>query len=149
MNSIKIKKIVPVIILIIWVIFIWQNSLLPADISGRESSTILELLRRMPIFGARLTGYIVRKAAHFAEYAVEAVILSGICREFFGKVKNKLSSVLLIGVFTAFIDETIQLFVDGRSGEIKDMWIDVSGFITGILLFIGFRLLSDRIMKKQ
>ena len=34
-------------------------------------------------------------------------------------------------VLSAFIDETIQLFVEGRSGQITDVWLDMAGIYMG------------------
>ena len=43
-----------------------------------------------------------------------------------------------IGLFesglAALCDETIQLFVPGRSGQITDVWLDTAGYLTGALL---------------
>ena len=33
-----------------------------------------------------------------------------------------------------FIDETIQLFVEGRSGQISDVWLDMAGIYMGIMI---------------
>ena len=40
---------------------------------------------------------------------------------------------VLGGLLTALTDETIQLFVPGRSGQVTDIWIDFSGVMTGLL----------------
>ncbi|HBE10387.1 MAG TPA: VanZ family protein, partial [Lachnospiraceae bacterium] len=37
--------------------------------------------------------------------------------------------------------ETIQLFIPGRAGMIKDVWIDFSGFMTGFILVTVVRKL--------
>ena len=47
---------------------------------------------------------------------------------------------MLGGLLTALTDETIQLFVPGRSGQVTDIWIDFSGVMTGLL--VGFILLG-------
>ena len=51
---------------------------------------------------------------------------------------------LSLGLLLAIITETIQLFVEGRSGEITDILIDFSGYllgalIVGLVLFIVIR----------
>ena len=46
---------------------------------------------------------------------------------------------LLLGLLTALCDETIQLFVEGRSGQISDVWLDAAGIATGALLIWIFR----------
>lgn len=44
----------------------------------------------------------------------------------------------------ASMDEMIQLFVDGRSGQISDVALDSIGALTGILLILGLRFLWCR-----
>ena len=34
---------------------------------------------------------------------------------------------------TALVDETIQLYFPGRSGQITDLWVDLAGVALGIL----------------
>ena len=39
-----------------------------------------------------------------------------------------------LGMAIPFTDETIQLFVEGRSGQIGDVWLDMSGVLAGFLI---------------
>lgn len=49
------------------------------------------------------------------------------------------------GTLAALCDETIQLFVPGRSGQIADVWLDTAGCLTGALLtLLIFRLCRKR-----
>ncbi len=49
------------------------------------------------------------------------------------------------GTLAALCDETIQLFVPGRSGQIADVWLDTAGYLTGTLLtLLIFRLCRKR-----
>jgi VanZ family protein len=43
-------------------------------------------------------------------------------------------AVALTVVAVPSVDETIQLFVDGRSGQVTDVLIDCAGACTGVLL---------------
>ena len=44
-----------------------------------------------------------------------------------------------IAIFAVpFLDETIQLFTEGRSGQISDVWLDMAGIVTGIMVTAGF-----------
>ena len=118
------------ILIIASILFIWGHSAVPAEKSAKESGLILRILSY--IFGGeRLTDHIVRKLAHFTEYAVLGFFLS--C------YKEKLCSVLSAGLFVSFIDETIQLFAAGRSGEVVDMWIDLSGIVLAACITEGIR----------
>ena len=51
---------------------------------------------------------------------------------------------LFFGLLTAVIDETIQLYVPGRSSSVKDVLLDFSGVLTGLfialLILLFFRL---------
>ena len=58
----------------LWLLFVWGHSLLPASVSKEESGHWLALLQNwMPW----LTDYLIRKAAHFTEYAVLGALLFG------------------------------------------------------------------------
>ena len=49
--------------------------------------------------------------------------------------------ILGLGLGCACIDETIQYYVPGRASMLTDVWIDFSGFATGlILLTIGYTI---------
>ena len=41
---------------------------------------------------------------------------------------------ILGGLLTALTDETIQMFSDGRSSQLTDVWLDLSGAMAGILV---------------
>ena len=38
---------------------------------------------------------------------------------------------LWLGTVIPLMDETIQLFTEGRSGQISDVWLDMSGVLAG------------------
>ena len=50
------------------------------------------------------------------------------------------------GLSCAFCDETIQLFVDGRSGQVDDVWLDLCGVVCGLVLTtaLAFMRNTDR-----
>lgn len=142
--------------LLLWVGFVWGHSLVGGAASSAESGRVVALLR--PLFEATgvtdldLMTFVVRKCAHFSEYAV----LGGIARTFWTRVSRELGSrasssrhrVLLAGlVLTALVpclDETIQLFVPGRSGSPRDVAIDLAGVATGALLTCLFHRARTR-----
>lgn len=119
------------------VCFIWGNSLMPATISGAFSDWVREMLNRilgglgsdMGLSG----GELLRKVAHATEFAALGLELTALFRS---KLRQRLHLILLMGVSTALADETIQLFVAGRAGQIRDVWIDFGGFCVGCLLMV-------------
>ena len=128
----------------IW--FIFSNSLQIAEVSEGSSGRVFGLmqgvLRRLGLPGAadRLTMHIVRKLAHFSEYMLEGFLLMLCLRVYTRHFFKHVSWPILGGLLTALTDETIQLFVPGRSGQVTDVWIDFSGVLTGLV--VGLILLG-------
>ncbi len=135
----KKQKIFLRIVIVLWLMLIWGHSMQPAVVSENESGKVLEFLGKIfPFLLSSESGmFIVRKAAHFTEYLILGILL---CMDFssylYGALK-RFSIPALVGLFIAFIDETIQLFVEGRSGEIRDMWIDLAGIALGTLITLA------------
>ena len=121
-----------------WVAFVWGHSLVQGPQSSLESGMVVDLLR--PAFEAlgmadeNLMGLVVRKAAHFSEYALLGVLARGL----FGSLRSErgvppFPAALLVALVPV-VDECIQLFVPGRSGQVTDVLIDLSGLVVGALL---------------
>ncbi len=83
---------------------------------------------------------VLRKVAHATEFAVLGTLLMLLMT---GKVRERLRSLVLCGLATAFFDETIQLFVIGRSSKIMDVWIDLLGYSVGLLISALVLLLTQ------
>ena len=106
--------------------------------SAQQSGSLLAFLTPwLTALGIQPEGFhtILRKLAHFSEYGLLGVLWTielwlGPHREKRRGAMERLSFCML----TAFLDETIQLFVPGRSGEIRDVWIDIAGAWTGIMI---------------
>ena len=88
--------------------------------------------------------YMVRKLGHFVEFAILGVLA---CLLFGGRCKRLPAGLLfaaMTGVITALCDETIQLFVAGRTGRIQDVWLDIAGAFTGAVLVLAGQALIRR-----
>ena len=84
--------------------------------------------------GPDLGHTLLRKLAHMTEYAVLGAFWSLQQRRSTYKVPiQSLAVRWQICMLTALLDESIQLFVPGRSGEIRDVWIDSAGAALGLL----------------
>ncbi len=111
------------------IVFIFSNSLQIADVSegasGRVLGILQGILRHLGLPGAadRLTMHIVRKLAHFCEYLLEGFLLMLCLRVYTRHFFKHVSWPMLGGLLTALTDETIQLFVPGRSGQVTDIRI--------------------------
>lgn len=79
---------------------------------------------------------LVRKLAHMTEFALLGAFWTaalppsgaGGC----SPEKGRACRVLSACVLTALADETIQLFVPGRSSQVTDVWIDLLGAAIGL-----------------
>ena len=92
---------------------------------------------------------IVRKGAHMAEYAVLCMLAALHLTTWKLPYRKLAISSVLFAAFYAATDEFHQLFVEGRSGEVKDVLIDSAGAVLGILAFTIIRLLVLRYQRKK
>ena len=129
----RVKIIFPVLTAAM-IIFIWAHSFMSADLSSEESGFVTEIIKNIFHITGDNTEGIVRKCAHFSEYAILGILIAADGILYLSRPITLIS--VFSGLLTAHIDETIQLFTPGRSGEILDVWIDFSGCITG-LVFIA------------
>ena len=138
--------------------FIFSNSMAVADVSSVSSGRVLQLLQAvlrhlgMPGLAQRLTMHIVRKMAHFCEYTLEGFLLMLCMRVYTRRYVRHISVPMLAGVLTALTDETIQLFSQGRSSQVTDVWLDSAGVLAGILaalLLMGLWRLLFHHRKKE
>lgn len=130
------KKRLPFIISsIIVTIFIFNNSLQSAEASLEDSGFLTALLAKifeaLNIFAEDGTIiFIVRKAAHIFEFALQASLIS-FC--FCGKYKKRIIYILFLGLLTACTDEYLQLYSPGRAGMVSDIFMDFAGTVLGML----------------
>ena len=129
----KRKKIALVLIILV-LCFIWGQSLLDGDTSTRESDFIYNLIYPFlyHVFGeVDATSHLLRKLAHFAEYAALGCSLS----LYFGYDQRSILKGMNAALLAALFDESIQLLAVARGPQITDIWLDFSGAVTGILFF--------------
>jgi VanZ family protein len=135
-------------IVVLYISFIFFNSLTPAVQSSKQSGTVLSMVltmvRSIGLNGAWITEHLIRKSAHFAEYSLLGMLLWKCFQSY--KLQGKIW-ILVQAWMTILIpltDETLQLFTEGRSGQISDVWLDVSGMIAGSLFIVGCWYLLHR-----
>ncbi|HCA05001.1 MAG TPA: VanZ family protein [Ruminococcaceae bacterium] len=122
------------------VAFAFIHSAMPADLSDSESENVLDFLTsflRAIGISAELTDYMVRKAAHFAEYTAMGMLFTS-CAYCFDRPRfyRFTPHIMLAGLLTAVIDETIQLGTEGRAALITDVWLDFAGIVTGYAVML-------------
>ena len=72
--------------------------------------------------------FIIRKSAHFCEYAVMGMLSMLLLQQIYMKMKWKIFGSIGISAFMACTDEFHQLFVEGRAGRIQDVCIDTVSY---------------------
>ncbi len=126
--------------------FIFINSAMPADVSNEESGFLVRWIAGLfhreqdADFCGTLT-FLVRKGAHFTEYLCLGLCLSQGARYLKGLRSSRgifvffaFAAAWITGTLFAATDELHQIFVPGRSCELRDIGIDAAGVLFGVLL---------------
>ncbi|KEH99104.1 VanZ family protein [Clostridium massiliodielmoense] len=138
MKNIKFKNIVKYVLVIVWMIIIFDFSKDPATISDEKSGFVIEVLTNSGVdingmFG-KMSNFIIRKMGHFTEYFVLCILLIfALACKF--KIKKTYIAAISITFLYACSDEFHQLFVPGRSGKIMDVLIDTTGGLVAIVIY--------------
>ena len=147
----NLKDIVLFVIFLILVVF-WMGVIFKFSSANGEKSTgtsrsslekIITLFNKN-IDKDKLEGLVIkydvvlRKCTHFSGYLVGGVLLYFMYFYLNKLVNYKLKYIKMYSVVTgsiyAMTDELHQHFVSGRSGEIKDVVLDTSGVIIGVVI---------------
>lgn len=150
----RFRFIIFTIVTFAWLGVIYSFSLEPADVSDDTSLGLVDSLVNMflPWLKDELAQLsqpqmdvlhtFVRKCAHFTEYMILGILAAlTLLQTKITRWKN--IALLSIGycILAASVDETIQLFVDGRAGRIGDVVIDGAGAAVGVgIVFSILRL---------
>ena len=123
---------------LLWTAVIFLASLQSGEESGALSGNITRaVLDLLSSFGIRLSfdtaHLLMRKGAHFCEYAVLGVLVSAAHRK--ATLWNHGAFDLCLWMIVPLIDESIQHFVAGRYGALSDSGIDLCGFLCAVLLY--------------
>ena len=131
------KKVIYWILLILWmsVIFIFSN--MNSRISDSTSYSIVDKLTYFNEKADNNRDYlnlIVRKSAHFTEFLILGILIYNVFNLYNINNKKKIIFCIIFCLIYAFSDEYHQLFIKGRSAQIKDVFIDFVGSFMGILI---------------
>lgn len=148
------KKILKTLLLILWLTLIYffssQNGTISSNTSGRLLVLIGNFFKVNDINAFVSTfSFLIRKTAHFTEYFILFLISLNCFKEY--RTSNKIALIALIFcILCASFDEFHQLFVDGRSGQVKDVLIDSCGSGFSFLLWHLFeKWKKDKCQEKR
>lgn len=134
------------IALVATVFFIFSNSLEIAKESSARSQQVMQVINEQlaKVDIQPVSEHTVRKLAHFLEFSLLGFWFMLCLRVYTCHFVRHVSWPLFFGLLTAVTDETIQLYVPGRSSSVRDVLLDFSGVLTGLvsalLILLFFRL---------
>lgn len=135
--KINIKKLIYLVITILIIVFIFYNSMQNGEHSSNTSTAVLMFVNdliNMIGLSFQLSGHFIRKLAHFIEFFTLGIFLMLTFEAFTNKVFGILWGTMFFSTFIPVIDEFIQIYSPGRTSSVKDVLLDFSGAIVGILL---------------
>lgn len=134
------KKILPWIVVVMWMGVIFYFSHQPAVASNGLSTGITEKLLHLINnilpnleLNTEAINHVLRKGAHFSVYLLLGIFVVLGFKSTGIKDNRVLFFSLLVCILYATSDEIHQLFVPGRSGEVRDIVIDSAGALMGVI----------------
>lgn len=149
------RKLLSAVPAVLFMIVIFWFSSKTAEKSSESSDRIVDVILGVPGITDQESGEafaqlrnlvstIVRKGAHFAEYAVLCALFMYWLCSFCLPYRRLCCTAVLLSACYAATDEFHQLFVEGRSGQVRDVLIDASGALAGMLAISAVRALLRR-----
>lgn len=151
------RKRIFLVLTIIWLIMIFGFSSRDGDLSGEDSGRVGRLVGEWFVPGfdkwseAKQEIFIdkvdfpIRKTAHATEYAILGALILGATYEARHKNLYTIGIPWILGTMYAVSDEFHQLFVPGRSGQVRDVLIDSCGVLAGVLIMEGIMRHREKI----
>lgn len=99
------------------------------------------------VFAIGIANHYVRKTAHFMIYAILAVLVYNLMASYGIKRSKVVLFAALVCLAYAVSDEIHQIYVPGRAGRLKDVFIDFSGSASA--LGIIYLLFGRRVKYKK
>ncbi len=156
-NDKKYEKIIKIILIVIWMVIVFNFSNQRGEESSGTSSRVTKVIVNIITKDeeepnkqiVEKTEKIVRKGAHYTIYTIGGFLIISYTYLMEKTKKQKILYSLLFGIFYAVTDEIHQYFVPGRSARLFDVGIDTLGVLTGILIYLGVMFLIDKLFQKH
>lgn len=157
----KIGKILLPVLTVFWMMVIFWFSAAPALESSEMSYTVgIQIgkaavtdfdawsIEKQNAFAEKIE-YPIRKTAHATEYAILGMLVLGTAHVYGICGKTARRYAWIWATIYAATDEFHQLFVPGRSGQVRDVVLDSAGAAVGILILCGAGRLWQRAGRKK
>lgn len=156
-KSITIKQIIYAILIVIWMAVVFSFSNEPAVKSSKTSDGLTDkvievITKKDPEKKKKINRStietIVRKSAHFMLYTIGGFLIAGLVATTNVGTKKLFIYAVLFTTLYACTDEIHQIFVEGRSCELRDILIDGVGAMLGTGLFLFCRKMSNDFLNR-
>ena len=157
----NIKRILPWVAVFLWMAVIYFFSAQTGEMSGDTSGSITRWLIEHIYIGFKdlaieqqdeimaIVHTLLRKGAHFTEYALLAILVSNAIRVYKPKILLKWLIPIGFSAVYAVTDEIHQYFVPERACRLFDVFIDTSGAAFGTIVFIVISYIIYKTKTKQ
>lgn len=132
MKKIKTLRIFLIILIVLWTWLIFSFSSQDGGESSGLSRKVVEFFVKDPDLVNKIEPY-ARKIAHFSEYGLGGILFISLFSTYNWTDRRKITTSILLGAWYAIMDELYQLMIPGRSGALKDVYIDSLGIATGVI----------------
>ncbi|UTX51105.1 VanZ family protein [Candidatus Saccharibacteria bacterium TM7i] len=134
----------------LWMLSIFLFSHQPASSSDKQSGFFVAFIEPItPDADGNLLTFFVRKSAHFILYFILGVLVfNALHKTVPSRRKAILISICVVFGYAA-LDEIHQLFIPGRSGEVRDVLLDTVAGTIGIGVFASIQSLRARLALKR
>ena len=140
-------RIVLVLLVLATIAHAFYQSSLPPEKSTQQSDKVGDIIEEIVPPETKPGEYIqknIRKLAHFTEFFFLGLWASLYVALFSRKTVSFLN-LCFFGTAIALLDETVQIFSE-RGPSVKDIWIDLFGYATALLLVL-FVLLTVYVIR--
>ncbi len=135
-------------LVVAWIGFIWfmsAHSRPPGNPIGQLTRLVQGTPLQPPVLPGTSLAFSLGKLGHLWEYCVLGLLLAWALLP----LPSHRNVALPIGVTVAAIDETIQRFIPGREGCLRDVAIDTVGLLLGLATFSLLTLLCKAYLDRK
>lgn len=148
----NVKKIISILLVLIWMIVIFAFSNMDSTKSNNQSKGAIDKVVEVTIDTSNQLGIVdkvptekqkqnivnklnkpLRKVMHFTIYLILSILVLNALNNF--NIKNKTIITIIFCLIYALTDEYHQTFINGRTGQLSDVLIDTLGSILGTIIY--------------
>jgi len=133
----KLRRTIYFFAYLLWIVSILAFSLQNGESSSMTSGLVVNLIADA-LYSFNLSvalpllSLVIRKLAHFTEYAILGYLSQR-------NVKISNQKGYYVSILLPFLDELLQTTIDGRAGRMLDVGIDLLGYLAGVSLALTLK----------